>query len=143
MEKNKLALAITIASEAFQNKVDKSGKPYILHCLRVMNGVDQKDEELMQIAILHDIVEDTAWTLKQLQDLGFSWRVLSAIETLTHADDVPYEQYIQLISNYPDCVKVKLADLKDNSDITRLKGLRKKDFDRIEKYHKAFVYLSN
>lgn len=140
---NKLALAISITSDVFVDKVDKAGKPYILHCLRVMNGVDQKDEELMQIAILHDVVEDTDITIEHLRKEGYSERVLNAVDLLTHRPTQPYEDYIKMISHNKDCVKVKLADLKDNSDITRLKGLTKKDFDRMEKYHKSYVYLSS
>jgi GTP diphosphokinase / guanosine-3',5'-bis(diphosphate) 3'-diphosphatase len=140
---NYLAKAIAIASSAFEDKTDKAGEPYILHCLRVMNSVSQDDHELMSIAALHDVVEDTDITLEDLRALGFSLRVLTAVDLLTHRKADTYEEYIKKISTNPDAVKVKLADLKDNSNITRLKGLRKKDFDRVEKYHKAFVYLSN
>ncbi len=140
---NMLAKAIKIASEVFEDKTDKSNKPYILHCLRVMQSVDQSDEELMQIAILHDVIEDTNYTINDLKEIGFSQRVLVALNLLTHESNVHYDDYIKSISNNIDAIKVKLADLKDNSDITRLKGLRKKDFDRMEKYHKAFIYLSN
>jgi (p)ppGpp synthase/HD superfamily hydrolase len=138
-----LAKAIALAANVFENKTDKSGQPYILHCLRVMNGVDQNDSELMQIAILHDVVEDTDITLQYLSSTGFSTRVIVALNLLTHKGTDTYEDYIKGIATNKDAVAVKLSDLKDNSNITRLKGLRKKDFDRIEKYHKAFVYLSN
>jgi (p)ppGpp synthase/HD superfamily hydrolase len=138
-----LAKAIALAANVFENKTDKSEQPYILHCLRVMNGVDQNDSELMQIAILHDVVEDTDITLQYLSSTGFSTRVIVALNLLTHKETDTYEDYIKGIATNKDAVAVKLSDLKDNSNITRLKGLRKKDFDRIEKYHKAFVYLSN
>lgn len=138
-----LAKAIALAARVFENRTDKAGQPYILHCLRVMNGVDQNDTELMQIAILHDVIEDTDVTLSDLNDMGFSMRVITALHLLTHIDSVSYDDYIKGIATNKDAVAVKLSDLKDNSNITRLKGLRKKDFDRMEKYHKAFVYLSN
>ena len=138
-----LALAIEIASANFIDKTDKAGRPYILHCLRVMNAVDQNDEELMQIAVLHDVIEDTTVTMDQLKDAGFSDRVRLGVSYLTHHKGDTYDFYIKMISNNPDAVKVKLADLKDNSDITRLKGLGKKDFERMEKYHRSFIYLSN
>lgn len=140
---NKLALAIHIAAEAFKDKVDKAGKPYILHCLRVMNNVDQNDDELMQIAVLHDIIEDTDYTSNKLRKLNFSDRVIDALILLTHDKNESYDDYIRFLSINQDATKVKLADLIDNSNITRLKGLRKKDFLRMEKYHKAFIYLSN
>lgn len=64
------------------------------------------------------------------------------MDVLTHRKGVPYDDYIKMVAFNLDAVKVKLADLKDNSDITRLKGLSKKDFDRMEKYHRSFIYLS-
>jgi len=138
-----LAKAISIAAQGFAEVLDKGGKPYILHCLRVMNSVNQNDEELMSIAVLHDVKEDLGWTDQALYLAGFSTRVVEAIELLTHYPEVPYDDYIKNLSQNPDCVAVKLADLKDNSDITRLKGLRKKDFERLEKYNRAWVYLRN
>lgn len=138
-----LAKAISIAAQAFENKTDKAGKPYILHCLRVMNAVDQNDTELMQIAVLHDVIEDTDITRDDLYKIGFSIRVLHALNLLTHKDGIPYDDYIKDLSTSSDAKAVKRADLIDNSNITRLKGLRKKDFDRLEKYHRAFVYLTD
>ena len=137
-----LGKAIALASRAFQERKDKGGQPYILHCLRVMNNLHTNDEELKIIAVLHDIIEDTTVTEECLYAMGFSYRVVSALRLLTHDRNVPYDDYIKAISFNADATKVKLADLKDNSDITRLKGLSKKDFDRMEKYHRSFVYLS-
>jgi Guanosine polyphosphate pyrophosphohydrolases/synthetases len=140
--KNQLAIAISLTAQVFETKTDKAGQPYILHCLRVMNAV-AGDDELMQIAVLHDVVEDTNMTLEDLKGLGFTDRVITAVSRLTHNSGENYDEYIKWISFSPDATKVKLADLKDNSDITRLKGLTKKDFDRMEKYHKSYVYLSS
>jgi (p)ppGpp synthase/HD superfamily hydrolase len=137
-----LAIAIALAAESFKNKVDKAGEPYILHCLRVMNNLHTRDKELQCIAILHDTVEDEVCTLKQLHDLGFPYRVHVAVNFLTHDPKDDYMTYIKMLSVNQDARLVKLADLKDNSDITRLKGLTKKDFDRMEKYHTAYTYLS-
>lgn len=142
-QQNKLALALSITAKAFEHKLDKSGKPYMLHCIRVMNNVDQNDEELMQIAVMHDLLEDTDYTMSELKLLGFSDRVLKALVLLDHDEDVDYFEYIKQIYPNKDARLVKLSDLRDNSDITRLKGLRKKDHDRIEKYHRAWIYLSN
>lgn len=137
-----LGKAIALASKAFENTKDKGGQPYILHCLRVMNNLHTEDEELKIIAILHDVLEDTEITADDLRFMGFKNRVVSALELLTHVDNLSYDDYIKAISFNADATKVKLADLKDNSDITRLKGLSKKDFDRMEKYHRSFIYLS-
>ena len=141
-----LGKAISLAAQTFENIKDKGGQPYILHCLRVMNNLHTDDEELKIIAILHDVPEDDGRNpdvvLRELSMLGFSDRVIKALDLLTHRRGVSYDNYIKAISLNPDATKVKLADLKDNSDITRLKGLSKKDFDRMEKYHRSFVYLS-
>jgi hypothetical protein len=97
----------------------------------------------MIIAVLHDVVEDSDITIADLIKIGFKPRVIIAIELLTHKKEVPYDDYIKAIACNPDAREVKLADLKDNTDITRLKGLRQKDFSRMEKYHKSYVYLAN
>lgn len=133
--------AIAIAAMEFAGKFDKGGKPYILHCLHVMHKVGPDDQELMTIAVLHDLIEDTPWTIQRLMSEGFSHRVVMAIDCLTHEDDVSYDDYIRRIATNEDARKVKREDLKHNSDITRMKGLRQKDFIRLEKYHKAYEFL--
>lgn len=138
-----LGLAIKIASEVFVNKKDKGGNPYILHCLRVMNGVSSYGEEVQIIAVLHDVPEDTDVCINTLRAYGFSERILTALDLLHHREKDPYEDYIKKLAFNADAKAVKIEDLKDNSNITRLKGLRKKDFDRLEKYHKAYVYLQD
>ena len=90
-----LSAAIALTSQKFVNTLDKGGNPYILHCLRVMNGVDQNDEELICIAVMHDLVEDTNVTLDELRLLGFSERVIRGIEYLTHREGEDYETYIK------------------------------------------------
>ena len=141
----KLELAIRITTNAFMGKYDKGGMPYILHCLHVMNVVAKKtdkDSDLMQIAVMHDLVEDTFWTIEDLKAEGFCRRVLNGVHTMTHERSVTYVQYIDNISSSKDATIVKLVDLKHNMDPTRMKGLREKDFARIEKYHKAYAYLT-
>lgn len=142
---NKLGLAFAIVAEAFKNKQDKGGEPYILHCIRVMNGVDPNNEDKRIAAVLHDVPEDCPeWTFDKLREAGFSERVIDLLKLLTHdKEKVSYEDYIKRISHDPDATDIKKADLRDNSDITRLKGLRKKDVERMEKYHRAYTYLNN
>lgn len=137
-----LAKAISIASQAFENKFDKGGNPYILHCLRVWQAVKNEDEDVQCAAVLHDLIEDTDWSFHRLYEVGFSAKTVHIIALLTHQRHVSYDDYIKAIALDKDATKIKLADLRDNSDITRLKGLTKKDFDRMEKYHRSFVYLS-
>jgi len=139
---NKLALAISITAKAFENVLDKGGQPYVLHCLRVMNNV-QGDECVKCASVMHDLIEDTDWTFQELTALGFSDKTIGLLHLLTHQKETSYEDYIKAISVSKEATEIKLRDLEDNCNITRIKGLRKKDFDRIEKYHRAYVYLSN
>jgi (p)ppGpp synthase/HD superfamily hydrolase len=137
-----LGQAIALASKKFENKKDKGGKPYMLHCLRVMFAVKHLGEEVMCMAVLHDIVEDTDITILDLMTMGYSNRIIEGVSSLTHPKNTEYQVYIKSIVFNLDAVEVKKADLRDNSDILRLKGLTKKDFDRMEKYHRAYTYLS-
>lgn len=137
-----LAKAIRIASQAFENKFDKGGNPYILHCLYVMNEVRCLGEEAMIVAVLHDLLEDTDWSIDDLYKEGFSHERIVDLIILTHHEHHTYDSYIKNIARSNSiCVAIKLADLRHNSDITRLKGLTKKDFDRLEKYCIAYEYL--
>lgn len=138
-----LGKAISIAAQAFKDKKDKSGKPYMLHCLFVMYGVQHLGDDVMCSAVLHDLVEDTEWTLHQLTQEGFNDKVIGMLYLLTHNEGTPYDDYIKSISVSKEATAIKLKDLEHNSSCTRLKGLRKKDHERIEKYHRAYVYLSN
>jgi (p)ppGpp synthase/HD superfamily hydrolase len=142
MNQEKLyARALGIVAKAFKDKLDKGGQPYFLHCLRVAE--EQTSTTRKIIGILHDLVEDTEWTFEELLEKGFGLSVIVPLKLLTH-DNVAqtYEEYIEAISKNEDARAVKMADLKDNSQITRLKGLTKADFARVDKYHKAYVYLS-
>ena len=137
---NLLSKAIYIASDAHKNQLDKAGKPYILHPIHLMNKL-LYDTDLAIIAVLHDVVEDTHWTIEKLKDQGFSERVIIALDLLTHKKEHSYEEYIDLICQNIDAITVKRKDLEHNSDITRLKGVSTKDLERIKKYHLAFVKL--
>lgn len=139
---NKLALAISITAKAFEDKLDKAGQPYILHCLRVMNATNG-DEDTKCAAVMHDLVEDTDYTFEQLTKLGFSDKTIGILHLVTHQKDTDYMEYIKAIAVSDDATEIKLRDLEDNSNIVRLKGIGKKDLDRIEKYHRAYLYLSN
>lgn len=140
-----LSKAIAIASDAFVGRDDKAGRPYILHCLFVMRLVElnKGDDEQMSIAVMHDLVEDCDdWTLERLLDEGFSVRVVNALDCLTHRDDEDYDTYIRRVATNHDATMVKIADLEHNSNITRMKGLRRKDFERMEKYQKSYAFLT-
>lgn len=135
--------AITLVSKAFEGRKDKGGKYYILHCLHVMFQMDGDDEELMTIAVLHDLIEDTDYTIDNLRAMGFSERVLKGVDDLTHRKGEPYMDYIRRTAGNPDSREAKKEDLKHNSNIMRMKGLRQKDFLRLEKYFTAYEYLKD
>lgn len=141
---NLLAKAIRIASVAFEDTFDKGGKPYILHCLWVMDKVRHLGEDYMIVAVLHDLIEDTDWTLERLEQEGFPIGITAALELLnfTTADD--YIRRIKVIKEINDiATQVKLRDLEHNSKITRLKGIRDKDIQRLKKYNEAYLILKD
>ena len=142
MTTNMLGRAIAIASVAFATKLDKGGKPYILHCLHVMNEVANLGSEAMMAAVLHDLVEDTEWTFDMLRAEGFPDHVIHMIDRLTHREGEDYDDYLDRVAQCSTTIEIKKADLRHNSDITRMKGLRDKDFKRLEKYHRAYSFLS-
>jgi len=133
--------AIAIAAVEFEGKFDKGGKPYILHCLYVMNKVRHVSVIAMIAAVLHDLIEDTKWTFDDLRVERFSEEVITIIDCLTHRNGEAYEDYIKRISVNRIATLIKLRDLEHNCKVTRMKGLRKKDFDRLEKYLRAVEYL--
>ena len=139
-----LGKAISIAAKAFENKTDKGGQPYILHCIWVMNAVRHLGETAMICAVLHDLVEDCEeWNFERLAEEGFSQEVIVILQLLTHRKETEYMEYIKALSVHPIAKEIKKRDLEHNSKITRMKGLRKKDFDRLEKYHTAYTYLND
>lgn len=141
--KNMLGKAVALAAKAHEDQTDRGGHAYILHPLRMMMRLRTSDEELMAIAVLHDVIEDTDLMIGMLSSLGYSDRVVAGVDALTRKDDESYDHFIKRCAANPDAKLVKREDLRDNSDITRLKGLRQKDFERLEKYSRAFIYLSD
>lgn len=133
-----LAKAIQFASEKHLNQIDKGGHPYILHPLRIMMRLRTSDEELMAIAVLHDVMEDCGVTTSDLADIGMPWRVIEGVNCLTMKPGQTYESYIESLRGFLDALLVKREDLRDNSDITRLKGVSEKDVLRMQKYMLAF-----
>jgi (p)ppGpp synthase/HD superfamily hydrolase len=134
-----LGKAIAIAAQAHQEQYDKAGAPYILHPLRMMLRMSSETE--MMAAILHDVVEDTDWTLDKLRQAGFSAEVVQAVECLTHRDHETYDEFIARVRTNTIANKVKLADLEDNMDMRRLSTLTEKDAERLHKYHRAWLAL--
>lgn len=129
-----LGKMLVIATNAHAGQFDKGGNPYILHPLKVMHYLKTEDEELQCIAVGHDLIEDTKVTYKDLRDAGISERVLRAIKCLTKQRDQTYEEYRKAVLSNIDACRVKLCDLRHNSDLRRLKGISEKDIERLAKY---------
>jgi len=134
-----LEKAIEIAVHAHAGQKCKDGSPYVLHPLRLMTRMGT-DEERMA-AVLHDVVEDTELTFADLRMAGIPEPVLEAVRLLTHEEEISYEDYVTRLKDHPTARKVKLADLEDNSDIRRLKGVEAKDLERLRKYYRAWQIL--
>ena len=132
--------AIKLCFEAHRNQTDKSGLPYVFHPFHVAEQMP--DEETTIVALLHDVIEDTAYTIDDLRKMGFSEEVLDALDLMTHDKNVPYMEYVAKISENEIARTVKLADLRHNSDLTRLDEIDDKARNRIEKYKAAIRLLS-
>lgn len=134
---------LKIIEEAFKNKVDKGGAPYIKHLLQVAENTKlfTKDKEVYTIALLHDLLEDSKeWNEEKLRNI-YSKRIVDTCLLLTHKKEISYEKYINLLSKNRDALIVKLSDLKHNLDITRLKKINSKDIEKIKKYHNTYQKL--
>ncbi len=127
--------AIALAAKAHEGQVDKAGAPYILHPLRVMLRVKTIEERIT--AVLHDVVEDTSVTLDILRAEGFSEAVIEAIGAVTKRPGEDYSAFVLRAAANPIGRKVKLADLADNCDLSRIAEPTAKDYERIEKYKRA------
>ena len=132
--------ALKLCSEAHKAQQDKSGIPYVFHPFHLAEQM--KDEESTIAALLHDVVEDTPYTIDDLRDKGYDYRILEVISVMTHDESVPYMEYILKIKQNAIAKAVKLADLKHNSDLTRLDTITEKDLKRVEKYRAAIVILN-
>lgn len=131
--------AIRLCFEAHKNQVDKSGLPYVFHPFYLAEQM--KDELSTVVALLHDVVEDTSYTLDDLRKMGFPEAVLDALTLLTHTDDTPYLDYVARLKSNSIARAVKLADLRHNSDLTRLNHVDDRAIKRVEKYQKAIALL--
>ncbi|MBY8959658.1 HD domain-containing protein [Pseudomonas sp. MIS38] len=134
-----LERAIAIAATAHAGQVDKGGAPYILHPLKVMLRMSTLEESI--VAVLHDVVEDCAISLDDLRKEGFSEEVLSAIESVTKVPGESYEDFVERAAQNPIGRVVKLADLEENSDLSRIASPSWEDLERVEKYRRAIGRL--
>jgi (p)ppGpp synthase/HD superfamily hydrolase len=132
---------IVIATNAHHGQFDKGGAPYILHPLRVMSFLKTSDEELQCIAVGHDVIEDTNVTYRDLADAGISTRVMDGIRALTKVPGETLDEYKERVFASNDAMRVKLCDLRHNTDIRRLKGVTDKDIARMAKYHQFYLEI--
>ena len=136
-----LGKMIVIATNAHAGQFDRGGNPYILHPLRVMSYLKTDDEELMCIALEHDVIEDTSVTYRDLREAGMTERIIAGIKALTKQPGQTYEEYKAGVFANVDAMRVKMCDLRHNTDIRRLKGVTEKDITRMAKYHAFYMEL--
>ena len=135
LTKNAMKLCYT----AHAGQLDKSGLPYVLHPVHLAEQME--DEYTTVTALLHDVVEDTAYSLEDLRRMGYPEQILEAISLLTHREGIPYLEYVAAIKENPIARRVKLANLRHNSDLTRLDAVDEKALARAEKYKQAIRLL--
>lgn len=131
--------AMKLCFAAHKEQTDKSGLPYVFHPFHLAEQMT--DEITTIVALLHDVVEDTPYTLDDLTELGFPLEAVEAIGLMTHKDGVPYMDYVAKIKGNPIARAVKLADLRHNSDLTRLNRVDSTALSRVEKYAAAIRLL--
>lgn len=132
--------AMKLCFEAHKDQKDKSGLPYVFHPLHVAEQMP--DEKTTVVALLHDVIEDTSCSMQDLREMGFDEDVLDALALMTHDSSVPYMDYVRKIKDNPIARTVKLADLRHNSDLTRLDEINETALKRVEKYKAAIQLLS-
>lgn len=145
-----LSAAITFATKSHHGAFDKQGMPYICHPMAVMALLDTTDEELMCIAVLHDVLEDCypdtpeglELGISDLRMIGQSERIINGVVALTKKRNQSYEDYLNGVSYNLDAILVKLADLTHNTSLKRIKGVTQKDADRNAKYYRAYAFLT-
>jgi (p)ppGpp synthase/HD superfamily hydrolase len=137
---NTLERAIVIAAEGHAGVKDKGGTPYILHPLRMMLSLSSPDERI--VAVLHDVCEDCpGWTLDRLRAEGFPDHIIAALDSVTKRQGESYEAFARRAAANPIGRAVKLADLKDNCDLSRIAKPTEHDYQRIERYHRTIKLI--
>ena len=141
MKQSQSEKAYEIAKKAHLGQIDKAGEDYIKHPEKVASFVNSDEEKA--VAYLHDVIEDTELTLEDLREYGFSEGVLKAVDVITKKKGQDYQTYLNSVKENKLARVVKLADLRHNSDLTRLINITEKDIERKEKYQKAIDFLNS
>lgn len=132
--------ALKLCFEAHKDQTDKAGMPYVFHPFHLAECMD--DEISTACALLHDVAEDTDITIEELSEMGFPEEITRALRLLKHEEGVEYFDYVRKIAENPTAAKVKLADLRHNSDLTRLACVDDAARERAKKYAKAIEMLT-
>ena len=132
--------ALKLCFEAHKNQTDKTGLPYVFHPFHLAEQMT--DEYTTVTALLHDVVEDTDYTLNDLKEMGYPDEVIQALSLLTHDDGSEYMEYVKRLKSNPIARAVKLADLKHNSDLSRYDTIDNQAIKRTAKYQQAIEILS-
>lgn len=138
---NLLEAAIVLATDAHRGQVDKAGADYILHPISVMAICSSEDVEINCIAILHDVLEESGYTVDDLYRSGMTTRIVDGVVALTKLTGERLEDYYNRVAANPDAIKVKLADLTHNTNLDRLSTVTQKDIDRSDRYMKWYKFL--
>ena len=139
-EQSMVDLALSIATQAHEGQLDKAGVDYIEHPIYVASQVDTEEEKA--VALLHDVIEDSPVSAEELLQAGLPETVVTAVQVLTKKKEQDYQTYLETVKKNPLARLVKLADLKHNSDLSRLSSITEKDRERLKKYKKAIDFLS-
>ncbi|MBM3603544.1 MAG: HD domain-containing protein [Alphaproteobacteria bacterium] len=134
-----LERAIQVAADAHRGQKDKAGQPYILHPLRVMAACTTPQERI--VAVLHDVVEDSDWTLDDLRREGLADELVDAVDAMTRREGESYSDFVDRAARHPIARTVKIADLRDNLDMSRLTDPAGSDRQRAQKYQEALNML--
>lgn len=136
--------SLEIVTRIFNDKCDKGGFPYVIHLLKVYEGVSDYLEKVC--ALLHDVVEDTDVTYDDLKEVGYNNDVISVLEILTKVKGEDYRDYIERIisSENVHAMNIKLSDLRHNMDLGRIKNPTTNDYERVSKrYEPAYQKIIN
>jgi (p)ppGpp synthase/HD superfamily hydrolase len=133
--------ALRLAVQVHSGHADRGGRPYLLHVLQVVVGC-KDDLDAATLAALHDVVEDSSLTLKDLREQGFPANIVDGVDALTRRDGEAYEDAIERAAKNTLARKVKLADLESNLDVRRLTQVTTSDIGRLERYTKAWKRLA-
>lgn len=126
--------AMQISYKAHEGQYDKGGVPYVFHPFHVAEQMDTEDE--ICVALLHDVIEDTDCSIKDLERAGFPDNILEAVKCLTKDKNIKYMDYILKVKSNPLAKKIKLADIEHNSDISRMKSFDDKTVERLKEKYK-------